>query len=320
MTRRILDRLQIHPETTFSLVLGLVLLVPSATEASKISSSDTTDALREEAGASSSPLSSNALVDILRAGSPVSETRTTTLSDGSTQVADLAIVPNTSTGTVTITKDIKLADGDLMKVVDVATISGNTIAQAVTTTLPGGLIQTKAETDVTQGDKTIIKGTVLMPGGGTRSIAGQTVQSGSQSVTTLTITNPAGHVYHDRITIMHNGQLSQTETNTTHGPGGSIRTVKSTTNTVMNPGGAVQSDAAQVLTIPAPRATAQALNLEAQVLGSQTFASNTDITPLPSPIPEPSMLLVFGLLLGGAGLRHGLRPRAERPRCSGVEP
>ena len=300
MTRRIMDRLRNHLAIKVSLVVGLVLMVPAWTEAAKISSSATTDALRDEARASSSPLSISAMIDILHAGTPVYATSTTTYSDGTTQVADLGIVPNTSTGTVTTTKDIKLADGELEKVVDVATISGSTTTQTVTTTLPGGSIRTKNETEVTKGDKTIIKGTVSMPGGGTQTIAGQTIQSGSRSVTSLTITNPAGHVYHDRITITHNGQLSQTETNTTQGPGGSIRTVRSTTNTVLNPSGAGQNDAAP-LTIPPPQAAAQVLKLEAQALGSQAGTSDAGTTPLPSPIPEPSALIVFGMLLAQPG-------------------
>jgi hypothetical protein len=45
-----------------------------------------------------------------------------------------------------------------------------------------------------------------------------------------------------------------------------------------------------------PTATKPSLNLEAQVLGSPQV--------LPSPIPEPSTWLVFGLILGAAGLRQ----------------
>ncbi len=311
MRRRIMDRLQNHPGIKILWVLGLVLVVPAWTEAARISSSASADALREEARASASPLSNSAIIAILHAGTPVAGTSTITYSNGTTQTADLLIVPNTSAGSVTITKGINLADGETEKVVDVATVSGSTTTQAVTTTLPGGSIQSKDETDVTKGDKTTIKGTVTLPDGKTQSIAGQTVQSGSQSVTSLTITNPAGQVYHDRITILHNGELSQTETNTTLGPGGSIRTIKSTTNTVLNPNGAGQNDAAQLLTIPPPQAAAGALNLEAQVLGSQTGTSGAGTSPLPSPVPEPGTLFVFAVLLGAAGLRHGFRPRVK---------
>lgn len=57
MTRRIMNRLRNHPEIKVSLVVGLFLMVPAWTEAAKISSSDTTHSLREEARASSAPLS-----------------------------------------------------------------------------------------------------------------------------------------------------------------------------------------------------------------------------------------------------------------------
>jgi hypothetical protein len=69
----------------------------------------------------------------------------------------------------------------------------------------------------------------------------QWVQNGSQSVTTETITNPAGQIYHDRIVVTHTGALSQTKTNTTTGPGGSVSTVKSVTSTVLDPIGVGQS-------------------------------------------------------------------------------
>jgi hypothetical protein len=52
-----------------------------------------------------------------------------------------------------------------------------------------------------------------------------------------------------------------------------------------------------------PTATKPSLNLEAQVLNSSL--------PLPSPIPEPSTWLVFGLILGAAGLRQRLRRRVR---------
>ena len=86
----IMDRTQGRPGITVSLILGLILLTPAWTEAGKISNADTADTLREVATASSSPLSNSAIVAILNAGTPVSETTTTTYSDGSTcQTADL---------------------------------------------------------------------------------------------------------------------------------------------------------------------------------------------------------------------------------------
>ncbi|HKI17920.1 MAG TPA: hypothetical protein VKA15_08565 [Isosphaeraceae bacterium] len=138
-----------------------------------------------------------------------------------------------------------------------------------------------------------------MPGGGTQTITGETVQLGSKSVTGETITNPAGKVYHDRIVIIHNGDLSQSETNTTRGPGGTVSTVNSTTSTVLNPSGVGQNDAAQYLTIPPPQAAAQVLDLEAQLLGPQTGTIEAGTSPLPIPLPEPSTLMFFNHPLQG---------------------
>jgi PEP-CTERM motif len=48
-------------------------------------------------------------------------------------------------------------------------------------------------------------------------------------------------------------------------------------------------------------ATKPSLNLAAQILVPPLANSST--APLPAPIPEPSTWLIFGLILGGAGLR-----------------
>ena len=172
MICHILNRMPIRPRITISLIFLLDLMMPSWSEAGKITSSATADALRDVLTASSSPLSNSTIRDILSAGSPVSETSTTILSDGMTQTALLLIVPDITTDTVTTTKQINLADGETEKVVDVATISGSMISHRVTTTLPDGSIQTKEETDVTKGDETTIKGTVTTPGVGTQTISG----------------------------------------------------------------------------------------------------------------------------------------------------
>jgi uncharacterized protein YaiI (UPF0178 family) len=256
----IMNRTEGRPGITVSLILGLILVTQAWAEAGKMSSSDTAGALREVATASSSPLSNSAIVAILSAGTPVSETTTSTFSHGTTQTADLLIVPNASTGTVTTTKDIDLADGETEKVVDVASVTGNSTQSAITTTLPDGSIQTKDETDVTKGDKTIIKAQVSMAGGGTQTITGETVERGSKSATVETITNPAGQVYHDRIVITHDGSLSQSETNTTRGPGGSISTVKSVMSTVLDPSAVGQSTSQESLNIPAAGLAVQAPN------------------------------------------------------------
>jgi uncharacterized protein YaiI (UPF0178 family) len=308
----IMNRTEGRPGITVSLILGLILLTSAWTEAGKISNADTADTLREVATASSSPLSNSAIVAILSAGTPVSETTTTTYSDGSTQTADLLIIPNTTAGAVTTTKDINLADGETEKVVDVATISGSTTTHAVTTTLPDASVQTKDETDMTKGDKTTVKAKVSMAGGGTQTITGETVLRGSKSATVETITNAAGQVYHDRIVITHNGALSQSETNTTRGPGGSISTVKSVMSTVLDPSAVGQSTSQESLNIPAAGLAVQLPNIEAQVLAPSGATSDVQPTVLPVPLPEPGTLMFVGMVLGAAGLRRGWR-RMRRP-------
>ncbi len=309
MMSRIMDRIQGRPGVTLSLILGLSLLAPTRTLADKISSSDTAKALHEAARASALPLSDTSLVAILNAGTPVSETITTTYGDGRTQTANLTIAPDKSNDTVTTTKLISLANGKLEKVVDVATIAGNSTMSVLTTTLPNGAIETKNETEVTNGDKTTITGTVSMPHGGTQTLSGDTVLRGSQSITTLAITNPAGQVYNDRITITHDGDLSQSETNTTRGPDGSIWTVKSTSTTVLDPSGTGQTAVPANLNLPAASVPAQALNLEAQVLANTAGSSNSDSSSLVVSAPEPSTLMFYALVLGAAGLRYGFKPR-----------
>jgi hypothetical protein len=137
---------------------------------------------------------------------------------------------------------------------------------------------------------------------------GQWVEKGSQSVTTERITNAAGQIYHDRIVITHTGALSQTETNTITGPGGSIASVKSVTSTVLDPIGVGQSATEAGLRIPSPAtatmAATQAPNLEAQVLTLSASGSDLEPTVLPAPLPEPGTLLIFSVMLGAAGLCH----------------
>ena len=130
-------------------------------------------------------------------------------------------------------------------------------------------------------------------------------------MTTETITNPAGNVYHDRIVITHTVPLSQSETNTTRGPDGSISTVKSITSTVLNPT-TVGQDAAAANTPLSPPRAAQSLNLEAQMLVPPAGASNVGTTVLPIPLPEPSTLTTFAVVLGAVGLRHGFNRRRRR--------
>ena len=60
--------------------------------------------------------------------------------------------------------------------------------------------------------------------------------------------------------------------------------------------------------------TKPSLNLAAQEL---TLPPSTESSsgPLPAPIPEPSTWLIFGLILGAAGLRQGLWRRVRQGGC-----
>ena len=108
----------------------------------------------------------------------------------------------------------------------------------------------------------------------------------------------------DRIVVTHSSDLSQSETNTTLGPGGSISTVKSTTSTVLNPNEVGQSAALANLSLPAPTGTVQALNLQAQVLTPSSVIDG-DPSPLPILLPEPSALTLMAIVFGGTVLRRG---------------
>jgi hypothetical protein len=139
-------------------------------------------------------------------------------------------------------------------------------------------------------------------------------------VTTERITNAAGQVYHDRIVVTHTGALTQTETNTTTGSGGSISTVKSVTRPVLDPIGVGQSATEAGLNIPSS-ATAtitatQAPNLEAQALTPSVSGSDLQPTVLPAALPEPGSRVIFSVMLGAAGLCH--RFKLSRSTRSGV--
>ena len=165
---------------------------------------------------------------------------------------------------------------------------------------------------MTKRDKTIIEAKVSMAGGGTQTITGETVKRGSKSVTVESITNAAGQVYHDRIVITHEGSLSQSETNTTRSPGGSISMVKSVMSTVLDPSAVGQSTSQESLNIPAAGLAVQAPNIEAQVLAPSGATTDVEPTVLPVPLPEPGTLMFVGMVLGAAGLRRGWR-KMRRP-------
>jgi hypothetical protein len=307
MTRRIMFRTQGYSIITVSLILGPILLTPTQTRADKISSSDTAKTLGEIATASAFPLSSSTIVDILNAGKPVSANTTTTYRDGTTQTANLLIVPDPSAGTVTITKDINLANGKTETVVDTATVSGNTISNKITRTLPDGSIQSTDVTDVTKGTKTIMSGSAVLPGGGTLAITGEKVERGSESITALTITGQAGKVYHDRIVTTPEGTLSESKTNTVTGPGAATMAVSSLTRALLGSSTVGRSFTLAGLKIPAAGLGSQTLNLQAQVLAPASTASDTGGTVLPVAAPEPQSLVIFSVILAAAALCHRLR-------------
>jgi hypothetical protein len=108
--------------------------------------------------------------------------------------------------------------------------------------------------------------------------------------------------------ITHTGALSQAETNTTTGPGGSISTVKSVSSTVLDPISVGQSATQAGLSIPSPAtatmATTQAPNVEPQVRTPSASGSDLEPTVLPAALPEPGSLVIFSVMLGAAGLCH----------------
>jgi hypothetical protein len=318
MTRRILIRSQGRSVITISLVCGSILLTPAQARADKISSAETAKALGEIATASALPLSNSSIIDFLHADKPVSATTTTTYHDGTTQTANLLIVPNTSAGTVSITKDINLASGQTEKVFDLATVSGNTVNNIFTRTLPDGSVQLSDEADVTKGTKTTINGTTVLPGGGTLAITGDTVKRGSESITDKTIVGPAGQVYHDRIVATNDGGLSQTRTNTATGPDGATMTVTSVTSAVLNPTAVGQSATQAGLSVPPTGLASPTPNLQAQFLGSSSTANDTSGSVLPAAVPEPGSFVIFAVLLVAA-LHSRARPSSERCSATGVE-
>lgn len=199
-----------------------------------------------------------------------------------------------------------------------ATVSGDSVKNRITRTLPNGSIQTTDETAVIKGTKTTLSGTATLPGGGTLSITGDTVNRGSQSITDKTITGPTGQIYHDHIVTTDNGTHGETKTNTAVGPGGTTMTVTSVTTTVLNSTAVAQSAAEAGINIPATGLGAQKLKLEAQVIAPSSTGGDTGGTVLPAAAPEPGSLVVFSVVLGAAAICRGLscRRAASGPKAT----
>ena len=151
---------------------------------------------------------------------------------GTTQTEFRLTVP-TGTNTTTTTESINLAGGaGLEKVVNVATIQGNTTTENITTTLPNGSMTTKIETQVTNGRKTKIDAWLTIPGVGTQTTVGTTVQSGQKAITTELIHTAAGKVYHYRRVVTQSNPLAYSTSSTTKGPDGAVTSVVKSSTTI----------------------------------------------------------------------------------------
>ncbi|HKI19397.1 MAG TPA: PEP-CTERM sorting domain-containing protein [Isosphaeraceae bacterium] len=147
---------------------------------------------------------------------------------------------------------------------------------------------------------------------GTGSTTSAQTGGGSSSGTTTTATTPPQTDNGVRTWLATEapgvGQTTTTATHSTKAASSSAanelsRLLTTADSTMTNWSAKSVAELEKVLNINSSKATATkpSLNLEAQVLGSSP--------PLPSPIPEPSTWLVFGLILGAAGLRQRLRRR-----------
>jgi len=103
----------------------------------------------------------------LQVGLPVYEQRETLYTHPATeQLVDELIAPNPTPGGYTTTEWISLKNnGGNEKVVNVKTVSGNTVTNDVTTTLPDGAVQTEVETAVSTGNVTTHTNITTLPSG-----------------------------------------------------------------------------------------------------------------------------------------------------------
>jgi hypothetical protein len=318
----------------FSLAVGLNLATPWIAQAARITHVDSASTEGNETMSS--------VEASLQAGLPVGETRTATFDDGGTQTENQAIIPGATPGTDTTYKTINLRGGGLETVVDVAAAAGNATTHNITTKLPDGSTQNEHVTDVRSGPTTQINGTIDLPGGGTKTVVGDVVRHGPESVSDETITGPGSAVQKDHNVIVRHGQTSQSEVSTITRPDGAVDTSRS--NTVITRTTPPPSSAQARVLWPAIVNNAESslknllspatvglnglnlTNLKATfstdpfqapghtaVAEAQVIEPSADGigTPLPSPIPEPSGLLVYALVIGLAGLKQGVR-RLER--------
>ena len=176
------------------------------------------------------------IAQTVQAGNPVYEEITTNFTNGTSQYESRLIVPNKATNTVTTTKAINLRNNQgYEKVVDVATTTGTdstgtTIMHNITTTLPGGQVETETETELAEpSGKTLLKGTITLPGGSTETFTATVTTSGKKTTTDETLIDAEGFSTTTDTTVTMKSQLSQTTTTVTTYPDGTATTSISNT-------------------------------------------------------------------------------------------
>ncbi len=175
------------------------------------------------------------IAQTIQAGNPVFEEITSNFTNGSAQNETRLIVPNKSTNTVTTTRAINLRNNQgYEKIVDVATTTGTsstgtTILHNITTTLPGGGIETEVETELVESGKTLLKGTITLPGGSTESYTASVTTMGNKTTTDKTLIDAEGFTTHTVSVVTMKSELSQSTTLTTTYPDG--MSTKSISNT-----------------------------------------------------------------------------------------
>ena len=142
-------------------------------------------------GAPSAPAGGNAFsLDIqgtLQAGMPVYLQKQISSgqagSSGGANIIDELIVPNPATGGSTTTEWSDAAGSTdpngATKVVDVKTVIGNTTTDQITTTMPGGSVQTEVDTVVKSGNSTTHTNVTTLPDGTVQTRRYTEVQKGN---------------------------------------------------------------------------------------------------------------------------------------------
>jgi hypothetical protein len=169
----------------------------------------------------------HSISETIEAGAPVAEQLTTTFLGGGKQTESILEIPNSSNNSLTTYKTIDLRNnGGIEKVVDTATFSGGTSpfagtssSHTITTTLPGGSIQTETETVVSDGPKTTVSATIHEASGGVETWTSVNIRHGSTTTANKTITEPDGTHEHQRTVTKHFGDLDWTSWTTTTKPG-----------------------------------------------------------------------------------------------------